>query len=110
MPSNLQNLLVILDGQKLSPGYLQPAPSGTAHDTLIALKQQFDPIQLRTNPLPGMNNPPIVNGRPLANLLFSPAWIGSLAVGQDAIFLDGVDGGLDLSQQRQPAYIFTKPV
>jgi hypothetical protein len=105
---NLQNLLVILDGQKLSAGYLQPAPSGTAHDTLIALKQQFDPITLRTNPLPGMNNPPVVNGRPLANLLFSPAWVSNRA-GVDAIYLDGVDGGLDLSQ-RQPAFYFTQPV
>jgi hypothetical protein len=105
---NLQNLLVILDGQKLSAGYLQPAGSGTALETVRAMKQQFDPYTLLQNPLPGMNNPPVVAGRPQPNLLFSPAWIANRA-GIDAIYLDGVDGGLDLSQ-RQPAFYFAQPV
>lgn len=91
----LQTLLTILDGQKLSPGYLTPSGSGTALETVIALMQQFDPFTLLQNPI----------ARPA--LLFTPAWVASLGAGKDAIFLDGVDGFLDLSNgQQQPAYIF----
>lgn len=101
----LQNLLIILGTrQKLAAGYLTPvgtAPNPpNAHDTLRALKQQFDPYVLLQNPLPGLTNVP------QPNLLLSPAWIGSLAAGQDAIFLEHVDGNLDLSRTPQPAYIF----
>jgi len=106
---NLQNLLVILGGTKLAAGYLTPSGTGTAHETVISMKQQFDPFTLRANPLPGMNNPPIVAGRPQPNLLFSPAFIASLEAGVDAIYLDGVDGGLDLSQLG-PAFKILQPV
>lgn len=98
---NLQNLLVILDGQKLSAGYLTPAGGGTALETVIALKKQFDPYTLVSNPLPGMTDVPT------PNVLFSPAWVGSLAAGQDAIFLDGVDGNLNLSNTPKPAFLFS---
>lgn len=98
---NLQNLLTILDGQKLVAGYLTPAGSGTALETVIAMKQQFDPYTLLQNPLPRMTNV----AQP--NFLLSPAWVSSLAAGQDAIYLDGVDGNLDFSQNKQPAFIFS---
>lgn len=105
---NLQNLLVILGPtQKLNSGYLSvpatgPAGGGTARDVLEALKQQFDPYTLRSNPLPGMTNQV---GAP--NVLLTPAWVGSLAAGQDAIFLDGVDGNLNLGNTPRPAYLFS---
>jgi hypothetical protein len=99
---NLQNLLVILDGQKLKAGYLTPAGSGTALETVIALKNQFDPYTLASNPLPNMTD---TVGAP--NVLLSPAWVASLAAGQDAIYLDHVDGNLNLSNAKQPAYIFS---
>ena len=99
---NLQNLLTILDGQKLTAGYLTPAGTGTALETVIALKNQFDPWTLKTNPLPGMTNQV---GAP--NVLLSPAWVASQAVGQTAIFLDGVDGNLNLSNTPKPAYTFS---
>jgi hypothetical protein len=89
-------VLVILKDQKLTAGYLTPAPSGTAHDTLRALRQQFDPYTLLGNPI----------ARPA--LLFTPAAVRSLGVvGQTGIFLDRVDGNLDLSNNPQPAYIFS---
>ena len=92
----LQTLLVILDGQKLTAGYLTPAGSGTALETVIALKNQFDPYTLIQNPL----------SRPAT--LFTPASVRSLGtVGQTGIFLEGVDGNLDLSHAPQPAYIFS---
>jgi hypothetical protein len=91
----LQTLLTILDGQKLGAGYLTPAGNGTALETVIALKKQFDPYTLIQNPL----------ARPAT--LFTPAWVGSLGAGKDAIFLAGVDGALDLSHpSQQPAYVF----
>jgi hypothetical protein len=99
--NTLQDLLIILDGQQLSAGYLTPAGNGTAHDTVRALKQGFDPFTLAGNPLPGMTNQP---GAP--NLLFAPAWVGSLGAGQDAIFLADVGGRLDLSKAG-PAYKFS---
>ena len=86
----LQTLLAILNGQHLSPGYLTPAGSGTALETLIALKNQFDPVTLLGQPI----SPPA--------LLFTPAWVASLK-GKDAIYLAGVDGNLDLSKG-QAAY------
>jgi hypothetical protein len=95
----LQELLVVLDGQKLSPGYLTPlAPTALEH--MIALKRTLDTVT--------------INGgayQPAGNLLFAEAWVGSLRAGQDAIWLNGVDGNLDLSNgNKQPAYIFTQPV
>lgn len=94
--NTLQTLLVILDGQKLLPGYLTPAGSGTALETVIALKNQFDPFTLAGNPI----TPPA--------LLFTPAAVRSLSVvGQTGIFLDAVDGNLDLSRNPQPAYVFS---
>jgi hypothetical protein len=93
--NNLQQLLVILDGQKLKPGYLSPAGTGTALETVIALMNGFNRFVLFQNPIP------------IPALLFTPAWIASLGAGQDAIFLDGVDGSLDLSKAaKQPAYLF----
>jgi hypothetical protein len=41
-------------------------------------------------------------------LIFTPAWVSSLAVGLDAIYLEGVDGNLDLTHPgtpKQPAYL-----
>ena len=108
MQTDLQRLLIILDGTKLQAGYLQPSGGGTALETVITLRQQFSPWVLKQNPLPGMNNPPIVNGRPMPNLLLSPAWMASKD-GVDGIYLDGVDGGLDFSQ-RQPAFTILQPV
>jgi hypothetical protein len=92
----LETLLVILKDQKLTAGYLTPAASGTAHDTLRALKQQFDPYTLLGTPI----TPPA--------LLFTPALVRSTGtIGQTGIFLDGVGGNLDLSHNPQPAYIFS---
>ena len=87
--NTLETVLAILDGQKLSAGYLTPQP--TAHETLVALKKQFDPITLLGAPI----TPPA--------LLFTPAHVASLS-GQDAIYLDGVDG--NLSMAAGPAYKF----
>jgi hypothetical protein len=95
---SLQRLLVTLDGQKLTAGYLTPFGSGTALETAINLKQQADTF--------------VINGSPWqspAALLTRPAFIASLKAGQDAIYLNGVDGNLDLSQGG-PAYKFTQPV
>ena len=88
---SLQVLLTVLDGQKLSAGYLTPKP--TALETVIDLKKQMDPIVLYGQPI----TPPA--------LLFTPAWVASLK-GRDAIFLAGVDGNLDLSKG-QAAYVFS---
>ena len=95
--NTLQNLLVILDGQHLLPGYLTPAGSGTALETVIALMNGFNMWVRYQNPL--LNHTP----------LLVPAWVSSLAAGKDAIYLKGVDGYLDLSHPGtppQPAYIF----
>jgi hypothetical protein len=105
--NSLQTVLTILGRtQKLAPGYLTPVGTGgsppNAHDTVVALKQQFDPITLRSNPLPGMTNQV---GAP--NLLLAPAWIGSLAAGQDAIFIEDVGGRLNTANTPQPAYLFS---
>jgi hypothetical protein len=92
--NTLQTLLIILDGQKLGAGYLTP-PAPTALETVRELKKAYDPWVLAQNPLP------------YPQLLMTPAFVGSLASGQDAIFLDGVDGNLDLSHgAKQPAYVF----
>jgi hypothetical protein len=98
---NLQNLLVILDGQKLAAGYLTPAGTGTALETAIALKNQFDPYTLAASPLPGMTNVAT------PNVLLSPAWVASLAAGQDAIFLSDVGGRIDASHTPKPAFLFS---
>lgn len=88
----LQTLLTILDGQKLGAGYLTP-PKPTAYESVIELKKAHDPIVLLGTPI----TPPA--------LLFTPAWVSSLAQGRDAIYLAGVNGQLDLSHQG-PAYVF----
>jgi hypothetical protein len=94
--NTLQTLLIILDGQKLGAGYLTP-PKPTALETVIDLKKGYDPTQLPGN----------ATAKQFPSLLHTPAFVASLAGGQDAIFLDGVDGNLDLSQgAKQPAYIF----
>lgn len=102
MPSDLQNLLVILNGQKLNAGYLQPSGTGTALETVITMRQQFSPFVLRSNPLPGMTNVP------QPNFLLSPARVRLTPSGQMGIYLDGVDGQLDFSQG-QPAFTFLLP-
>ena len=94
--NTLETLLVILDGQKLAPGYLTPGGDGTALGTVMALRQTMDPIQLISNPI----TPPA--------LLLTPAYVNSLH-GQDAIYLNAVDGNLDLSKHG-PAYSFLQPV
>lgn len=76
------------------PGISDP-PKPTALETVIELKKQYDPYVLLQNPLP------------FPQLLMTPAFIGSLASGQDAIFLDDVSGNLDLSHGKQPAYVFS---
>ena len=97
--NTLQTLLIILDGQKLKAGYLTP-PKPTALECVHELKKAYDPYILAQNPAPYQ----------FPSLLHTPAFIGSLASGQDAIFLDGVDGNLDLSHPtKQPAYIFDNP-
>jgi len=94
MSRSLQSLLVILDGQKLKAGYLTP-PKTTALECAIELKKAYDPPLLPGNSTPYQ----------FPSLLFTPAWVGSLGAGQDAIFLAGVDGKLDLSHTTKPAYI-----
>jgi hypothetical protein len=89
----LQALLVILDGQKLTAGYL--TPKATALETAIDLKNQANALVL--------NNAAM---QPPSNVLFAPAWVASLRAGKDAIYLNGVDGNLDLSKAG-PAYVFT---
>jgi hypothetical protein len=93
---DLQTLLTILDGQKLAPGYLQPLGDGTALGTCMSLMQARDPIVTPETPI----TPP--------DLLNTPAWVGSLK-GFNAIFLNGVDGNMDLSHGQQPAYLFQLP-
>jgi hypothetical protein len=93
---SLQVLLVILDGQKLSPGYLTPG-GPTALETMIALKKQLDTDILNKAPYQAPEN-----------ILFRPAWIASLKAGQDAIYLADVDG--NLNKANGPAFIFTQPV
>jgi hypothetical protein len=94
---DLQTLLAILDGQVLAPGYLSPSGNNTAHDTLRALVQARSPIVTPQAPI----SPP--------DLLNTPAWVGSLR-GFNAIFLNGVNGQLDLSHgNQQPAYYFQLP-
>jgi hypothetical protein len=92
----LQSLLTILDGQKLSPGYLTP-PKPTALECAHELKRLLDTVT--------------INGgsyQPQGDLLFKQAWVGSLRAGQDAIWLNDVDG--NLNKANGPAYIFTQPV
>jgi hypothetical protein len=94
----LQKLLTVLDGQKLSPGYLTPTKP-TALEYAIDLKKQLDTGTIN---LTGYQSP--------GNLLFASAWVGSLRAGIDAIWLNGPDGNLDLSHGSGPALIFTEPV
>jgi hypothetical protein len=81
-----------LDGQKLAPGFMTPAGSGTALETVMDLMSKMDPVYLPSNPIP------------FPAPLFTPAWVSSLAVGRDAIYLEDVDGNLKLPPG--PAYIF----
>lgn len=89
---------MILNGQKLKAGYLTP-PKVTAYECMIELKKAYDPISLPQSPTPFQ----------FPSLLFTPAWIGNVSIGQDGIFLDGVDGNLDLSHTPKPAYLFDNP-
>jgi hypothetical protein len=105
--NTLDTLLQILGRtQKLAAGYLTPVGTGGASpnalDTVVALRQQFDPFTLAHNPLPGMTNQV---GAP--NVLLTPAWVASLAAGQDAIFLSDIGGRIDASHTPQPAYVFS---
>lgn len=93
---DLQTLLAILDGQKLAPGYLTPLGDQTAWGTLLALKDARYPTITPGTPI----TPP--------DLLNTPAWVGALK-GFNAIFLNGVDGQLDLSHNQQAAYYFQLP-
>lgn len=103
MKGTLQTLLTILGkDQKLAAGYLTPVGTPpNALETVIALKQQFNPFTLAQNPLPGMT------GMGAPNILLTPAWVASLAAGQDAIFLSDVGGRIDASHTPQPAYVFS---
>lgn len=91
---NLQQLLIILDGQNLAPGYL--TPTGNALATVMSLMAARDPIVTPQAPI----SPP--------DLLNTPAWVGSLK-GFNAIYLAGVDGNADLSHGQQAAYYFQLP-
>jgi len=91
---NLQQLLIILGQQKLASGYL--TSNGTALDTVMTLMAARDPIVTPQAPI----SPP--------DLLNTPAWIGCL-LGQNGIYLNGVNGQLDLSHGQQPAYILALP-
>jgi hypothetical protein len=93
----LYHLLIILDGQKLSPGYLTPAGTGnTALETAIDLKRQADAFILNKSP---WQSP--------ASLLTRPAWVASKD-SQDVIYIADVDG--NLNKANGPAYRFTQPV
>jgi hypothetical protein len=100
----LQEILISLgNDQKLGPGYLTPVgtPVPTALQTVRALRQQFDPWVLVSNPLPGMTNVPS------PNVLFNAAYVANQAGQPTGIYLDGVDGNLDMSHgTKQPAYVF----
>lgn len=103
--ANLENLLQTLGRtQKLIAGYLTPVGTGgaapNALDTVVALKNQFDYYTYLQNPLPGMTNQV---GSP--NILLAPAWIASLAAGQDAVYLSDVGGAIDQSHTPKPAYL-----
>lgn len=87
---SLQVLLTVLDGQKLSAGYL--TPKTTALDTVIDLITQASNNTLMKSPF-----------RDPATLLFSQAWVASYR-GQDAIYLADVDG--NLNKASGPAYKF----
>jgi hypothetical protein len=93
---SLQVLLVLLDGQKLSPGYLTPLKP-TALEHMLELKKAADTCILNASPY-----------RDPATLLSTPAFIASLKAGQDAIYLADVDG--NLNKANGPAYVFTQPV
>jgi hypothetical protein len=87
----LQKLLIILSGQHLTAGYLTPAGSGTALETVIAL----------------MNAATLdaaYHGAPVTapGLLNTPAWVAGL-YGLKGIYLAGVDGNLSMAQG--PAYL-----
>lgn len=101
--TTLQGLLAILgQTQKLAAGYLTPVGTPpNALETLVALKNQFDPYTLLNSPLPGMTNQV---GAP--NVLLTPARVVTISVGQDAIFLSDTEGRIDLSHNPQPAYLF----
>jgi hypothetical protein len=92
----LQTLLVILDGQRLSPGYLTPLKP-TALEHMLELKKAADTCILNASPY-----------RDPATLLSTPAFIASLKAGQDAIYLADVDG--NLNKANGPAYYFSQPV
>ena len=96
--ANLQQILTSLgNDQKLGAGYLTPVgtPAPTAAQTVIALKQQFDPYTLYQTPLA----PPVA--------LLTPAYVANAQGQPTAIFLDAVDGNLDMSHGvKQPAYVF----
>jgi hypothetical protein len=103
--ANLQQILTSLgNDQKLGPGYLTPVgtPAPTAHQTCVALKQQFSPFVLVQNPLPNMTNQV---GAP--NVLFAPAYVHNGAGMPPGIYLDDVSGNVDMSHgSKQPAYVF----
>lgn len=104
--NSLGQLLIILgNDQKLAPGWLTPSgtPYPTALQTWQALKNQFDPYTLMGNPLP-----PMTDWAGAPNILLAPAWVASLAAGQDAIFIADVGGRLNTSNTPQPAYLFTQ--
>jgi hypothetical protein len=95
---SLQELLITLgNDQKLSAGFLTPVgtPQPTALQTVRALRQQFDPYTLLQNPLS------------IPATLMTPAWVGSLAGGGDAIYLSDVGGRIDTSHTPKPAYVFS---
>jgi hypothetical protein len=92
----LQKLLTVLDGQKLSPGYLTP-PKPTALECAIELQRQLD-----TGTLNGAAY------QPPGDLLFAESWVGSLGAGRDAIWINDAGGKLDISHAQQPAFIFAQ--
>lgn len=95
--ANLQQLLTSLgNDQKLGAGYLTPVgtPAPTALQTVIALKNQFDPYTLLQTPL----------AQPVG--LLTPAYVYNGAGMPPGIYLDDVSGNVDLSHAKGPAYTF----
>jgi hypothetical protein len=99
----LGQLLVILGKtQQLSAGYLTPVgtPSPNALETAIALRNQFDPFTLASNPQPNMTS-----WSTGPNILLGPARLERTGtLGQTAIYLEDRMGRIDTSHTPQPAY------
>ena len=89
----LQSLLTILDGQKLSPGYLTP-PKPTALECAIDLKRQLDAVTI--------NGLPILEGED--SDLLAP-WYASHVVGGTGAFLTPAHGIADFARAMRQKFL-----